>query len=727
MKRVLLIVAAAVAFLIGYGGATKAWPGVPDRTRWQGYFQNQYDDKGGFVLPSGIPSYVDTPAELIGYIRSMLASGNPRERVGASFLVQTMLGNPWNRHDPPTNEQMADWESRIYYAHSASWIQWSMSFNYNYNSYWQGTDTGMNWNDDAFYYESGWATSIRFLNVSGQTAYVIRRECANPIGDTTMPGLQQYWDIAGSTGAVPTTAQPGQTVAFNHYLWNMGTTGPVVADATLDGPSSVPTGLSTNNGSVYIGPGWTVNPINESFRIPDNAAPGSRYCRLVAWDPINSWGGRGGRGAEACVTVTISAKLKAAMSATPKPIQAGDTITFTPAISATTNASPIVVNCSITRTLIPPSGGSSNLGAQPCVDSSGNANITIPPGGSVTLRANTYVSASSIAVGSRVCDTITITNPSGAGFYTVPADQSSQDCSTVAKAPYVQFTGGDVWAGGGFAAVAPGMCNTSAKITTITRSRTVADGTTPGSGVTYAAFALGKITNFGSGSVANVSATGAGDNWTFSNINSGNLGFFGVAQHCIPDYVATYQSSPTLAPGSIDIGCLNATCGGGGSGAWRFTGSTTLHGTLGVGLRKVYLVSGDVTIDADIRYPVTYTGPTQIPSLVVIATGNIYVNSPVQQIDGIYIARGTVYTCYPKVEPATITTCPNRLTVNGSISSTGLDLFRTAGADGATPATQKSAAEVFNLSPEVFLTNALNQTTQTTVTTNNVRELPPRF
>jgi hypothetical protein len=220
--------------------------------------------------------------------------------------------------------------------------------------------------------------------------------------------------------------------------------------------------------------------------------------------------------------------------------------------------------------------------------------------------------------------------------------------------------------------------------------------------------------------MALVSTTGVGDAWTFSNINPANLGYFGAPQHCITDYVSTYQSSPALGAGTIDVG-------GGSTGSWHITGDTTMHGTMAAGLQKVYLVTGNVTVDADLKYPASYSGASQIPSLVIIATGNIYVNAGVQQMDGVFITRGTFYTCYPKAEPATISTCSNALTINGSVSATALDLFRTAGADGATAAAQKAPAETFTLQPEVYITNALNLSTQTVLTTSNVRELPPRF
>lgn len=462
----------------------------------------------------------------------------------------------------------------------------------------------------------------------------------------------------------------------------------------------------------------------ETYVVPAGTPAGTKICRNIAWFWKNTWlagdpwapptNRETGVGQMACATVVSDFNLNPTVTAPAQSyVQGGDTVTFGYRIANTAAASPSAT----------------------CTVRDGNNNVVSVPGstcaGGQVFNANSTVDVATENVsvplnatpGTRICRTLTIAPASSS----VASRTSPQVCVTVAKTPYVHFTGGDVWAGGGFAAVAPGTCNNGAKITTVTRSGSLSDGTTPGSGVAYAAFALNRITNFGSASMALITSTGVGDNWTFSNINSGNLGFFGAAQRCIPDYVDTYQGSPALAPGTIDVGCLNASCGGGGSGAWRITGNATLRGTLGAGLRKVYLVNGNVTIDNNILYPASYASAAQIPSLVVIATGNIYVNAGVQQMDGVFISRGTFYTCFPKVEPATIATCNTPLTVNGSVSSLGLDLFRTAGADGVTPATQKAPAEIFNLSPEVYLTNALNQTTQTVITTTNLRELPPRF
>jgi hypothetical protein len=311
-------------------------------------------------------------------------------------------------------------------------------------------------------------------------------------------------------------------------------------------------------------------------------------------------------------------------------------------------------------------------------------------------------------------------------YNSYPADTTSRACAIVAKSPYVHFLGGDVWAGGGFASVTP-ACNTSAKITGVTRAHALADGSTPGSGVEYAAFALNRITNFGSASMALVTTTGVGDAMTFSNISPGNLGFFGAPQHCITDYAALFTATTPLAPGS-DINVATQP-----SGVWHVSGNLTIHGTMPDGSRQVYIVDGDVDIPNDLKYKPNFSSGAAIPSLIIISKHNVHVFSAASQVDGIIEAigdgatSGVFYTCWPKPAQETTSTCPNTLTVNGSVLSGGLDLSRTGGAEGGSPAQQKQPAEIFNLGPEVYINNALGGVTQTTLTINSVRELPPRF
>lgn len=740
-KRLALGIAVIAAFFVGYGStaAFAAWPagGLYGRAEHRGYFTNALDDQGTYVLPNdydgmAIPTTIDSVDEFINFIKYTKldldnnGSGNAQEKTGAAFIIHTMINTPAaSRNRPPTAAQIAEWEGRVRYASEMGRITWKYNFSYTLNSYYQGPRGGGSPNDDAFYDDNGTSQTIVFRNASGTIVYGIRRQCANPVGNGNISAIPNDYDftITGRTIVNRSTAGPGEGVTFSHYVKNNGptsTTPTTITWVTEDMPSSNDTG--TANAGTF-GDGQEKLVRNEVVYLPANATQGQQICRRVGYTPVNESGAVNGRGAQACVTVVIPAKLKAAMSVNPASMAPGDAATFTPVISATSNASPITVTCSITRTVYPATGGSNSLGAQPCQTTGGSNNIPVGPGASVPLHQNAYSAPDDIPIGSRVCDVITITNPTASGYYNnYPADQTAEACVHIAKSPYVHFTGGDVWAGGGFAAVAPGTCTNNADIHTVTRGQALAsDGTRPGSGTTYAAFALGRITNFGSGSMGQVTATGLGDNWTFANTNTANLGFFNSGQHCISDYVNNYQGSPVLGGGNVNVG-------GGGNGAWRINGDANFVGAnLGAGSQRVYLVNGNVTINGNITYPANFSGSGQLPSLVIIATGDIRLNAAVTQMDGIFISRGTFYTCYPKTEPATIAVCGNRLTINGSVSANNVDLFRTAGADGATPAAQKSPAEVFNLSPEVYLQNALNQTTNATIKTSQVHELPPRF
>ncbi len=241
-----------------------------------------------------------------------------------------------------------------------------------------------------------------------------------------------------------------------------------------------------------------------------------------------------------------------------------------------------------------------------------------------------------------------------------------------------------------------------------------------GSASEYGAFALSDITKFGSGSKPlfnSADFSDLGRRLSFAN-NTATIGRFGAPQHCINDYSAQFDNLPVG-------GALPITDGT--SGAWHSSSFPSLSGTAPAGVKKVYYSDTDVTITGDIRYPDTYSSISDIPSIVVIAKGNIYVNSTVTRMDGIYISRGTFFTCYPKPSPPTNSTCATQLTVNGAVIANALDLYRTFGGDGATAAARQTPAEIFNFSTELFLRNALNTTTGGSVSTSDSRELPPRF
>lgn len=728
LKGATFAIAIAAAFLIGYGVAAKAWPGVPDRNQLDGYFYAIHDTSGDDIFEGGFPDWVNNANAFISFLRGKLYNGNPRDQIGAAFIIQTMRGEAggWARGHPPNDWEMADWEAGVRYAESRGWIAWYANFTYTGNSLWQGNNGGgPNPNDDAFYYENGTRISMVFRNSNG-LAYAIKRDCGNPLTYGYMPGLERNWTSSARSTVSGPAAYPGQTIKFSHFVKNNGPGAALIWWTTFDTLNS--RSLVSGGPNVYQ-PGQEINVNNEFFTIPTNATANQRYCRHVGWDPTNSFGGRYGNAAPACVTVFIPQKLKAVMTASPATIVNGDTTTFTPSIVVQSSGSPTLVHCTITRTLTQPGGGPSNLGNQPCVDGSGNPDITVT-GGGVTLKPNNYTAPDNVPVGSKICDTINIVLPVEPGFFNNPADRTATFCVTVAKTPYVRFMGNDVFAGGNFQAV-NAACNNQANITT--NGRALQDGSYAGSVAEYDVFALGKISSFGSASKVLVGSGALGDasrSMTFANSepDASKLGYFGAAQHCINDYISQYNSSPTIAAGAYNVG-------GRGSGQWHVTGALSLSGGMPAGGQQVYYADGDVTITGNLTYPATYANAAAIPSLLVITKGNVYVAPTVSQMDGIFVARGNgntngvFYTCWPKNEPASITNAcnSNSLTVNGSVLAGRIDLFRSFGATGGTPDARKAAAEQFNFSPELYLHNVINTSGQTTIQTSNELELPPRF
>jgi hypothetical protein len=334
-----------------------------------------------------------------------------------------------------------------------------------------------------------------------------------------------------------------------------------------------------------------------------------------------------------------------------------------------------------------------------------------------TLATETITIDNNIPPGSRVCRSLVVSPKDQAGG----PRASAETCVVIAKAPYVHFTGNDVWAGGNFPDVSA-ACNAASKITT--SSKTLQDGSSAGGLTEYGAFALGKITNFGSASKALTNpASGPGKMLTFSNINSSNLGFFGAPQHCINSYIGTYNGTPvTTQPSAIDVG-------GQPSGTIHMAGNHTFHGTVPNGAQQIYLVEGDVTIDnTGIKYTDSYNSLGDVPSLVIIATGNILVRDSVTQMDGVFVAKNTFNTCSNAPSGnLSVNDCKEQLVINGSVIAGNMNLVRTYGADGGNDADRKRPAEIFNTGAELYLRNALTGDSVNTLRVVDEKDLPPRY
>ncbi|HEU5187067.1 MAG TPA: hypothetical protein VFT87_01045 [Candidatus Saccharimonadales bacterium] len=735
MKRVLLSVVLATSFLFGFGVAAAAfhpWPWPYGLGPNQGYFQGIYESPGDRVLPqvcsgdywywngqencNSFPYSMDTAQEFIDFIKEKLFWGTQHEQTGAAFIIQTMNGGTAG-DNPPTAEQIQEWEDRVFAIEP--YVIWHTFDNYyNLNSYNQNGRTGVGPDDVALYEDnSNGHLSIVFRDASLNRVYSLKARCANPIGENYVGELPKAFNMAGEVrvngvnGDVNVT--PGSNVTFSHFLQNQGqgSTNPTdiwwTSYRMVNGVADGITGGTANSGVYEVGEQKNIH--NEpSFTVPLGTAAGTQYCRMLMWDPVTP-SARNGSTPIRCATVTAAYDLVPVVSRDKTTVQDGETVTFTFTVdNAGNNDSP--------------SASCSTAGSQP-------AGLPAPPPTScpqtfawnepVPIQVATQtITISGQAPGSQICRTLTVTPALPDGT----PRTSPNVCVTVVKTPYVHFYGGDVWAGGGFKQ-ADGSCPvTSNKITTTSRSLGGGSGDA-GSMVEYAAFAQGPITQFGSASKALLSGAPIGNlarALSFAN-TSGTPGNFAAPTRCLEEFAAQAANIVQACPSStVNVAAPPPN-------PCRITGNATFpQAALPNGSRQIYIVTGDVSIQGDITYPTSYASLAGIPSLVVIASGNIRIDGGVRQVDGIYVSKDTLFTCQEK-PPLPTATCAQDMRVNGSVITKTLDLYRTAGAEGATPSDRRQPAEIFTLTPEVFLTNALNGSTKTVITTSESRELPPRF
>jgi hypothetical protein len=144
----------------------------------------------------------------------------------------------------------------------------------------------------------------------------------------------------------------------------------------------------------------------------------------------------------------------------------------------------------------------------------------------------------------------------------------------------------------------------------------------------------------------------------------------------------------------------------------------------------VNLKGGDAIIDRDITYEdVTYDNINELPQVIIMTTGNIYIDDKVTNVDAWLIANegnGTITTCYnhPAI-PESSATCSSPLTINGPVFASKLILNRTAGA--GTGKNSIDPAEIFNLPAYTYLW-AYNQAQRfSQAVTTYTRELAPRY
>lgn len=295
-----------------------------------------------------------------------------------------------------------------------------------------------------------------------------------------------------------------------------------------------------------------------------------------------------------------------------------------------------------------------------------------------------------------------------AGSYTLNYTIAGKSCSgtiSIATNPYMRVYGGDVVAGSSF--MTNGTCpasNSSAGILAFTKSGTPGAG----AGTQLMAMAMNTIYQYSS-AVTRTTWPSPSEGLTLANtgvtLDANRYGgSYGYAP-CIPDYYGSISNIDTSIWTKVSIA----------SGGDYATGNITIPNST----RRVVYSSGSLNIKGNITYPgataaAGWSNASEIPSIYVIANGNIYISGSVTQLDGVYIAQGgTIYTCagtnvaYTASQVAS--SCSSKLTVNGVLVANNVKFLRTPGTVNAAAATNTEAAssaniaEVIQYTPEIFL------------------------
>ncbi len=292
--------------------------------------------------------------------------------------------------------------------------------------------------------------------------------------------------------------------------------------------------------------------------------------------------------------------------------------------------------------------------------------------------------------------------------------RTNEDCERVVNKPYVRFYGQDVFAGGNF----PNDTQINGGIDANYRATGV------GSGVEYAAFALGGIGRFASN---NMKTDGSFDLLNFASTpTKGNFG----AEHIATDYFANMPLNARTLPatGSVDISSVN-------NESVYYNGNVSIDASspLAPGTSRTLFVDGDVIIRNNIVYTDWGADINAIPNFRLFVKGNIYIASNVGQIDGLLVAQptddpasGQLHTCTkPDGSPASLTIrgtasnnsnpadpnygeCSGKLTINGAVVAQKVKWLRTfrtlsdALGGGLEPYNGTNASEVINASSELY-------------------------
>ncbi len=360
---------------------------------------------------------------------------------------------------------------------------------------------------------------------------------------------------------------------------------------------------------------------------------------------------------------------------------------------------------------------------------SGNVSVSVPGGADI---------------GDTVCLTASGTSLNGFSDGTdLRGSFTDTECYVVGIAPYLQVDNGDIWAGANFDATVPASfpvppscgapTNNDSEIKSVTSD---ISGLWKGSFVEYAAFATGSISSFGSNNTPNK----AGYLLTFANDNRPAYGEFTKAPKCIPNYFELLSAHTYISPDAStnNNGNVSSFSGGKQNFVTPSLGTFTLRGETNISGNRTVVVDGNLSIIGDVEFGDSYgsAGSLNVPSLVFVVSGDIFIDTTVNRVDAILISHGTIWTCASGGVATTKVAegvCFEPLVINGAIIANRVNFMRThegSGNLGGVHEANSGPAEIINFSPEFYLSNPIFQSDlipENVLRTVLVKDLPPIY
>ncbi len=268
-------------------------------------------------------------------------------------------------------------------------------------------------------------------------------------------------------------------------------------------------------------------------------------------------------------------------------------------------------------------------------------------------------------------------------------------CMTAKEQAYLEVHNNSVWAGGDFASTPSGTGGGFCPVPGGQQAGFIRSSrlSNIGAFADYIVGASWNITRFGSGGSV------PGQSLSFANTPT-PIGRFNSQGLCITNLVS-YLNQNTAVTGVSSTSSFPSS-----SGQFVRSGNLTFGGETIPGGRQITLiVQGDAIITDDIVFG-NYSAMSKgdIPSFILVATGDIRIRGAVENLDGLYFALGEIDTCSDGPNNLDMADCTNHLRIRGSFVANDIEFRRTyGGVSGANANGGNREAEEFVFSAEMYL------------------------